>query len=355
MPRYRDHYEFYLALLWGTIIDGARNISVNDSFSRLGGDSEATLSMLMTVEHEFEVQVSAERFAAAPTIEALAFRVREARRSNGAAQKPFRVPGSAPGAIPLVLLHTVEGELTYVDRLLGSDLGVPIVAVRSVGIDLEDEPLATVDAMARRYVAELDEMGVREPYVLAGISSSGVIAFEMARRWEERGDRVAYLGLFEPPPMRTIPFDQPRLVEMRLRELCQIDDVEFKPDQIEGSVNAMKDSGGIPSTYSLELVMRHAEIFALNVLSAYGHCPTGRFNGPTVLYESREFDCGGDPVGTLSELKSTSSYYERFWSRFLPLQTLVRRQNCDHRGIIQTRDTQAFLRMDIAHSLRALN
>jgi len=39
MPRYRDHYEFYLALLWGTIIDGARNISVNDSFSRLGGDS----------------------------------------------------------------------------------------------------------------------------------------------------------------------------------------------------------------------------------------------------------------------------------------------------------------------------
>ncbi|QUQ67500.1 thioesterase domain-containing protein [Kutzneria sp. CA-103260] len=354
MARYREHYEFYLALLWKEIL-GVRQVPIENDFFALGGDAAAARTMLADVEREFGVRVTADHFAAAPTVEALARHVREARQASAAPQKPFRVPGSPAGPIPLVYLYTVEGELTYSDRMLTADLGVPIVAVRSIGMDMEEEPLSTVEAMAARHVADLDELGVRPPYFVVGVCTSGNIAFEMARIWQERGDHVAFLGLFEPPLMREIQQDKAYFVQDHVRELCKVSEVDFTPDRLDQCVQALRESGEIPESFSDELFMRQAEVHALNVLAAYKYRPAGRFTGHAVFYESQAFDCGPAGLARLSDPQTATNVYESFWSQYIPAETLVRRQDCDHRSIDLTRKAREFLREDIAHALNALN
>ena len=51
--------------------------------------------------------------------------------------------------------------------------------------------------MAKRYVQEIRALQPRGPYALAGHSTGGLIAFEMAQQLYAAGERVAFLGLLD--------------------------------------------------------------------------------------------------------------------------------------------------------------
>ncbi|MEV6409942.1 thioesterase domain-containing protein [Kribbella sp. NPDC051718] len=350
MPRYRDHFEFCLALVWEQVLD-CRNIPISKDFFTLGGDSEAAKSMLAEVARRLDAAVPTADFVSAPTIESLARRVRETRHAQRARQEPFVIPGSGEGPSPLVFLHTVEGEITYSERILCADLGRPVIGIRSVGMDLEEAPLATVEAMASRYISDLIGAGVEGPYVLAGVSTSAVIALEMARQLTEQGRQVGFVGLLEPPPMGTAPFSVPELVDIHLKELCEVNAIEFRPDSLPDCVAALMRSEEFPPGHTFELVMRMVEIFALNITASDIYAPSGRYDGPTVLYESRAFGDNPEPLGVLSVRESELSEYERFWAQYISPKTPIRRQTCEHRGLNKTPATRTFLRNDIEAAL----
>jgi thioesterase domain-containing protein len=207
--------------------------------------------------------------------------------------------------------------------------------------------------MAERYVADLIEFGVGEPYVISGSSSSAVIAFAMVQMLEESGKAVAYAGLLEPPPMSEYSLSLQEDVEHRLRELCLVGDAEFKPGDNEGTVQALKDADEIPASHTTGLVVRHAETFGRNRKAAYEYVPRGRIYGHTVLYESRHFGCGTEPLGSLDAPVETLPEYEQFWAQYLPSNTVVRRQNCEHRRLDGTALTRKWMREDIDEALRA--
>jgi amino acid adenylation domain-containing protein len=115
---------------------------------------------------------------------------------------PAVLVGLQPGGSrpPLFLVHPLSGEL-FIYRHLVAALGPeqPVYGFQAVGFAADEEPLATVEAMAAVYVEALLSFQPRGPYLLAGSSLGGLIAFEMARGLRSRGREVALLALLDAP------------------------------------------------------------------------------------------------------------------------------------------------------------
>jgi len=119
---------------------------------------------------------------------------------------------AAPSAsLPIVLLHAYplsramwnpqRQGLCRWGTVITPDLSGFGTAARSA------EP--SIAGMASRVLEQLDAQGVREPFVLGGLSMGGYVAFEVLR---QAGDRVRGLGLFA---TRAIP-DAPEQQRARL-------------------------------------------------------------------------------------------------------------------------------------------
>jgi thioesterase domain-containing protein len=80
-------------------------------------------------------------------------------------------------------------------RRLGPDQ--PVYGLQAKGLDGQSEPLETIEDMARDYVETISAMQSTGPYLLAGWSLGGQIAFEMAHHLIRRGEKVALLVLFD--------------------------------------------------------------------------------------------------------------------------------------------------------------
>jgi thioesterase domain-containing protein len=93
---------------------------------------------------------------------------------------PIRPAGDRP---PLFLVHPGGGGvLCYAGlaRALGPDQ--PCYALRASGLEAGEPRLRTVEGMAQRYLEEVRAVRPHGPYVLAGWSTGGMVAYEMARR-----------------------------------------------------------------------------------------------------------------------------------------------------------------------------
>jgi acetoacetyl-CoA synthetase len=72
-----------------------------------------------------------------------------------------------------------------------------VIGIQARGLDGQEPPHATVEAMAAEYLREVKARQADGPYYLCGYSFGGLVAFEMARRLRESGDEVALVGLFD--------------------------------------------------------------------------------------------------------------------------------------------------------------
>ena len=73
----------------------------------------------------------------------------------------------------------------------------PFYGLESVRRDGEEQPLIRDEAIAARYINEIQTVQPEDPYLLGGLSLGGVIAFEMAQQLQAEGQEVALLALFE--------------------------------------------------------------------------------------------------------------------------------------------------------------
>jgi thioesterase domain-containing protein len=64
-------------------------------------------------------------------------------------------------------------------------------------MDGVQEPLATIEAMAAHYLAEIRAVQPEGPYFLGGFSAGGTIAFEMAQQLYASGQQVALLAIID--------------------------------------------------------------------------------------------------------------------------------------------------------------
>ncbi|CAM3286845.1 Amino acid adenylation domain-containing protein [Corallococcus soli] len=262
----RDALERELVALWEELL-GRSPIGVTQPFFDLGGHSLLALKLMARIRERLHRDLPLAALFQAPTVEALALLLRRAP-TTFSPLVPIQPGGSQP---PFFCVHPVGGNvLAYAElaKQLGPDQ--PFHGLQSQGLEGERPPLDTVEAMAALYVDALRAVQPQGPYRLGGWSMGGVVAYEMARQLQARGETVALLALVDPSPAKDdrVAFDVGDPQEVAAL---------FELDQ--GQLAAPEAQGAQGQTL--------LQVFTQN-LRALKHYRPGRYAGRVLLLQAGE-------------------------------------------------------------------
>lgn len=187
--------ERALQTLWEEVLN-TRPVSVTARFEDLGGHSLLAAQLVSRIETRLGHKVPLETLFTAPTVRDLAGLIqRKLEVGGGGSLVPLNVEGNLP---PLFLIAGAGGHVFTFHkfaRLLGAEF--PAYGMKAIGVDGSEPPLDRVEPIADRYLEEILKARPRGPYVLAGYSVGGLMAFEVALRMQARGIEVAHVVLFD--------------------------------------------------------------------------------------------------------------------------------------------------------------
>jgi thioesterase domain-containing protein len=110
-------------------------------------------------------------------------------------------------------VHGAGGNvLNFRDLSFGLHHDQPFFALQALGVDGVSRPHGSIEEMARAYIEEIRALRPRGPYLLAGYSGGGVVAFEMAHQLKALGEEVPLLVFFDTyhpqMPLRAVSFSR---------------------------------------------------------------------------------------------------------------------------------------------------
>jgi thioesterase domain-containing protein/acyl carrier protein len=189
----RDVTELRLMQIWEELLD-VRPIGVGDSFFDLGGHSLLALRLLVKIEQTLGRKVPLAALLRNPTIAHLAAVI---RRPDDV--QPQLVPlWAAKHRQALFLVHTGGGTvLNYVPLVRHLAPPLPVYGLQARGLDGHGEPHRDMAEMAADYMAKIRAVQPEGPYLLAGHSFGGLVAFEIARQMLTARHAVALLAMFD--------------------------------------------------------------------------------------------------------------------------------------------------------------
>jgi amino acid adenylation domain-containing protein len=194
--RPRDAAERHLLAIWESLF-GRDGLSVEDDFFAIGGHSLLAVRMADAIERSFGQRLPLDTFwFRARTVRTIAGLLRDA---SGRVRWPLRVPIRAGGSRPpLFCVHTIGGNLFHyfeLARALPDDQ--PVIGLNAVGVGGGEPARTSVEAIAADCIAAMREQQPHGPYRIAGFSSGGTVAFEMAQQLRAAGEDIAFLGLLD--------------------------------------------------------------------------------------------------------------------------------------------------------------
>jgi acyl-CoA synthetase (AMP-forming)/AMP-acid ligase II/thioesterase domain-containing protein/acyl carrier protein/2-polyprenyl-3-methyl-5-hydroxy-6-metoxy-1,4-benzoquinol methylase len=194
----RTQLEKQLADIWAEVLKIDR-VGVQDDFQSLGGDSIQATMIVSRASEQFGITLPLDRFFEASTISQMAEIIAGTRSGTvpGISLVMIRDGGSKP---PLFWLHGTDGAIFWYKDLvsqLSKDQSVYGIIPRGFSWTWL-RPLRIED-MAARYIREIRALQPEGPYLLAGPSSAGVWAFEIARQLDEQGHKVGLVALLDSP------------------------------------------------------------------------------------------------------------------------------------------------------------
>ncbi|WOJ90923.1 alpha/beta fold hydrolase [Methylocapsa polymorpha] len=175
-------------------------ISPDDNFFDLGGDSLIAARLFLEIEQETGRRLPVTTINDAPTAAKLADAVGSAPTPQFSTLVLLK-PGDARH--PLFIVHGLGG---YITQLLPLGKSIEsrhaVYGIQARGLDGESAPCETVEEMAQLYVDVIREVQPRGPYFLAGYSFGGLVAMEMAHRLSQAGEKIAFLAFLDSCPDR---------------------------------------------------------------------------------------------------------------------------------------------------------
>lgn len=189
-PRTDD--EIKLAEIWQNILK-VPTIGTNDNFFELGGHSLLAAELVSQVEAQFGITIDLSLLIIAPTIGQLAARLSQSPQKNRSHIVAIRESGVK---LPLFCIHGGGGHLLdYRDMIATLPDDQPIYGLRAS--DVNESYPETVEELAEQYLHEIQKVQACGPYQICGLSFGGLVAFEIARRLAERGERIGLIALFD--------------------------------------------------------------------------------------------------------------------------------------------------------------
>jgi thioesterase domain-containing protein/acyl carrier protein len=183
-------------------------IGPEDDLLELGADSLLALRALARLSADFGVELPLQEVFAKPTVASIANAL---RRACADGRQPD--PGSGlvtlergGEEVPLFLVHPAGGTaICYQDLARGLRRSRPVYGIEALGVAGQEPPLKTIEAMAARYVDLVLGAQPDGPYLLAGASMGGTVAFEMAQQLHRSGRKVGLLALLDTPGPGQMP------------------------------------------------------------------------------------------------------------------------------------------------------
>jgi aspartate racemase len=211
----RDDVEEKLVDIWAQVL-GVQKIGVHDRFFDLGGHSLLAVRMIAQLEKKFGKKLPVAAIFQHRTIDQLAKLLRTSGQSYAPVTSIVEIQGHGTRP-PLYFVHGVGGGMFWGYSNLAKHLGndQPIYAFKSRGLDgLAEWP--TIEEMATNYIADLRAHQPKGPYQLGGYCFGGVVAYEMARQLEAKGETVNMLSLINCSPPNT-DYENPDRKSIRWR------------------------------------------------------------------------------------------------------------------------------------------
>lgn len=185
--------EAALLRIWSELL-GVRAIGVHDDFFELGGHSLLAVRLLAEIEKTLGSVLRVATLFKAPTIRQLAAVIEPqgarpgsclvALQPHGTRSPLFAVSGYGGGIAPFKPLA----------RALGLDQPLCVLDIGVFGDETDD---FTLEALARRMIADMRELQPAGPYHLVGYSLGGKIVYEMAQQLVRAGQALVLLALLD--------------------------------------------------------------------------------------------------------------------------------------------------------------
>ncbi len=190
-----DDCEKQLISIWRSLLDIPK-IDVQDNFFDLGGNSLLAAQMIDQIERFFGVKLPLDTvWFRGGAIESLALLLRDHARANEDSPLVKIKDGEGP---PLFFVHVRGGHLSdyyHLARCLSPDQTV--FGLQARGIFKEEYPDCNVSSMAGHCIQSMRKVQKTGPYLIAGYSSGGIVAYEMAQQLHGMGERVSLLVLLD--------------------------------------------------------------------------------------------------------------------------------------------------------------
>ncbi|WP_386752912.1 amino acid adenylation domain-containing protein [Lysobacter yangpyeongensis] len=187
--------ERQIAAIWQGLL-GHERISVTANFFDLGGHSLNAVRLMSSIRECTGKSLPISILFQAPTIRALAAQVIGYQPSAGESFIVLREGNTMP---PLFLFHAAGGDVVCYHPLLRHlTPGVPVCGFHRSELPNQRVPMfKSVEELAEVYLARLLRQQPEGPYRLAGWSSGGLLALEVASRLESMGRNVAGVALID--------------------------------------------------------------------------------------------------------------------------------------------------------------
>ncbi|ASC73150.1 Non-ribosomal peptide synthetase [Halomicronema hongdechloris C2206] len=216
--------ENHLLHLWTAVLNQP-TLGVTDNFFDLGGTSLQALQLFSGIEEQFQVRLPLATLLQAPTIQQLA-RVlqRQDAAISWATLVPLQPHGDPP---PFFCVHGLGGNVLYF-RQLAQYLGpeYPVYGLQAQGLNGEDLPYDSIEAMAAAYIEVIRAVQPQGPYLLGGHSFGSMVAFEMAQQLWAQGLPVGLVAILDRQGPQSLASGSPSWrdrIAVKLSNLEQMD------------------------------------------------------------------------------------------------------------------------------------
>ncbi|WP_036151603.1 non-ribosomal peptide synthetase [Maribacter forsetii] len=171
-------------------------INLNDDFFELGGHSLIAAKVMTRLEEKSGQRLPLSSLFEYSTVKSLASLLKiEENTITWDSMVPIQPKGSIT---PLFIVHgaglNILSFKTLKDHMNPDQ---PIYGFQAKGLDGKESLLSSVEEIAAHYNEALLATQPKGPYKLAGYSSGGIIAFEMAKQLMAKGEEISALALLD--------------------------------------------------------------------------------------------------------------------------------------------------------------
>lgn len=196
----RDEHETLIFNIWSKHLS-LDSISINSNFFEIGGHSLIAIRVMIDLEKETGIKLPISTLFESSTIEKLAQILKSSTANDKKKIKweslvPIKKTGNKT---PIYIVHGIGLNVLRFERLKKyMDPNQPIYAIQGIGLNGNINGLPnTIEEIAQHYNSEILEYDPIGPYILAGYSSGGLLAFEMAKQLLMLGKEIKLLAMID--------------------------------------------------------------------------------------------------------------------------------------------------------------